>query len=107
MGMNGQARKGRKMGTTYIDDLKAKLHDIDMRLRDKRRAIENGPIEERAAALAELERLEIRREEISRRLLEAEAKGADNWSELHKGFREEVDGLADTIERWILRLGQL
>ncbi|PRX35287.1 hypothetical protein SAMN05216257_102237 [Meinhardsimonia xiamenensis] len=95
------------MGTTYIDDLKAKLHDIDMRLRDQRRAIENGPVEERAAALAELERLELKREEISRRLLKAEAEGADKWSELHKGFREEIDGLTDTIERWILRLGQV
>lgn len=94
------------MSTSYIEDLRARLRDIELRLAEQRRRLEAGGAETRAQALAELARLELRREELSDRLVRAEEEGAERWSQAYKGFREEVEGLGETVEDWILRLAQ-
>jgi uncharacterized protein (DUF3084 family) len=87
----------------YLEQLEGQLEEIDAGLQRAETALAEGRTGEREKALAELADLRLRRDAIEKRIEEAKSKGADAWSDLHVSFREEMDGLADTVERFLTR----
>lgn len=90
-------------GKSYIEDLVAKLQDVDQQLERARKTIEQGRASEKAAAIAQLTKLEARHKGLAERIGAAKEKHAEDWSDLHKGFQEDIDGLKDTLESWIMQ----
>jgi len=88
---------------TYIDDLKSKAHSIDQKLAAARKRLEAGEGAATIKALKEIAWLETRHKDLAARLKAAESKHAEGWSEWHKGLREDLDGVADTLERLIVK----
>lgn len=88
-------------GTTYIEDLSLKLRDVEKELARARKAIAEGDLSEKANAIAELVRMEARSRELTERIEAAKEQNSDQWSDLHKGFQKDIDGLKNTLEAWI------
>lgn len=88
---------------TYIDDLQSRARSIDQKLATARKNIESGEAPATVDALKEIAWLETRQKNLLERLKEAESKHAEDWSEWHKGLREDLDGVLDMIERLIVR----
>ena len=90
-------------GKTYIEDIATMLSSVDQQLERARKTIEQADLPKKAAAIAELVKLEARRSELADRFEKAKEKHADEWSDLRKGLQEDLDSLKDTLERWILQ----
>ncbi|MGG7566906.1 hypothetical protein ACQ5SO_12205 [Rhodovulum sp. DZ06] len=86
---------------SYISHLEDQLARVDADLALARKRIDDGPAEGRAKALDDWSGLKIRHEDLAARIQAAKAEGADKWSALHAGFREEADALSDALERWL------
>lgn len=89
----------------YIEHLERKLQDIDNGIARAKAAFERSAAAEKEKALQELSKLRIRHEELAERIEEAKQKGSDHWSAARTGLQEEADGLQDTLESWLTRLG--
>jgi len=87
----------------YVQHFEVQLGQVDKKLAKAQAAFETGNLEQKAEALAELTRLRQRHDELVERIGGAKEDGATDWSTLHTSFREEIDGLADTLERFITR----
>jgi len=88
---------------TYIDDLKSTARSIDQKLAAARKQLEGGEAAASADALKEVAWLETRHKDLTARLKQAESKHAEDWSEWHKGLREDFDGVIDSLERFIVK----
>lgn len=88
---------------TYIDDLKSGLSQIDQKLAATRKHLEAGDGSATVEALKEISWLETRHKDLVDRLEKAESHHAEDWAEWHKGLREELDGVFDTLERLIVK----
>jgi chromosome segregation ATPase len=84
----------------YIEHLEARLTEIDQSLAKARARVEAAGAPATESALRELSELEERRASAAERLEAAKARHAEDWSTLHASFREELDGLQETVERW-------
>ncbi|MCG6904278.1 MAG: hypothetical protein LJE68_16520 [Rhodobacter sp.] len=91
--------------TDYIEHLGQKLNEIDHEIVRAKARFENCEMADKVKALAELSQLRVRHDDLAKRIEAAKDKGADQWSALRTGFQEEADGLKDTIEKWLTKLG--
>lgn len=89
-------------GAPYIDHIKQSMKDLEARIADTRRAFEEAAGEAKAERLDALERLETRHRDLQKRLEDAYARHAEDWSALRAGFQEDIDALTDAFERLIL-----
>jgi hypothetical protein len=87
----------------YIEHLEAKLRDVDRGIKLTQSRFESCEPELKTKELAELSRLKMRRDELAQRIEWAKSEGAEGWSNLQKSLRAEADGLADALERLLLR----
>lgn len=83
----------------YIAELKQQLSELDHEMARCRRQVESGELRDRPHAAGELATLQSRHQEIEQRLAEAEKRDAEDWSDLHAGFREQLDGIGNALER--------
>ncbi|KNG94590.1 hypothetical protein [Pseudaestuariivita atlantica] len=88
--------------TSYLDHLESRLKEIERALARENKTLEHGDIPDKVEALESLTKLEQRRRRLEERLETAREKHSETWSEAHAGFREELDGIEDTIEKLIL-----
>lgn len=89
----------------YIRHIEQQLRDVDAKLVSAKAALAaEGDIESKARDLEEWSRLKLRHEELEKRVEDAKRANPEDWSDLHTSFREEVDALVDTMERWLTRL---
>lgn len=87
----------------YVKQLERKLEEVDQSLAQARGKMEEAGGDVAEKALHELSELEMRRKSAAERLEAAKQAHAEDWSTLHASFREELDGIADTVEKWFLR----
>jgi hypothetical protein len=87
----------------YIEHLERKLRQIDKLIDRQKSRLENSDAPDKLSALDELTHLRMRHDDLTKRIDEAKAKGADAWSDLHTSFQEEADGLRETFEKWLTR----
>lgn len=83
----------------YIAELKQQLSELDREIARRRREVDSGALRHRPEAAGELAVLQDRHKEVEQRLAEAEKRDAEDWSDLHAGFREQLDGIGDALER--------
>jgi predicted nucleic acid-binding Zn-ribbon protein len=88
------------MADSYIDDLKQRLRRLEHEMQEARRRIDTGQPADRVRASGDLAELEARHKELERRLADAEKHHAGDWSDTHRGLRQELDSLGDALERW-------
>ena len=89
---------------SYTSHIETLLRDVDSRIRDAEARFQREEGAGRADALHELSRLRIRHDELAERIDRAKQEGADDWSTLHTSFREEIDGLSDALEKWLMNI---
>lgn len=85
----------------YVTDLETKLHLLDARIRQAAKLLESGNVADKAQALNKLAHFRQRHEKLAKRIEEAKAKGAAEWSVLHTDFQKDADALKDMLERWL------
>lgn len=81
----------------YIHDLKHELRELEKDMARARRRLDAGEIRDRPDAAGDLAVLEARHAEIEARIDAAREDGAEEWSSLHEGFREQLDDIGRTI----------
>lgn len=91
------------MPSDYVSDLEAQLRKVDTEMDRAARAVDHMTIDEKTHALSQMAHLRQQHENLVKRIAEAKAKGAENWSALHMSFQEEADALVDTLEKWLTR----
>lgn len=89
---------------TYIDDLKARANEIGRKLAALRKRFEEADLGEKVALLEEIAYLETRQKDIAARLAEAEKISEADWPAWQQGLREDLEGVADAIERLAIKL---
>lgn len=87
----------------YLHHLEQKLSEIDQAIENQKARLAGHDSDVKSHALEELAHLRLRHDNLVERINEAKTKGAEEWSELHTGFQEEMDGLQDTFEKWLTR----
>lgn len=87
----------------YVEHLEEKLQDVDKGITRAKARFESSEAADKVKALSELTALRLRHQELSKRIADAKENHSENWSALYTSFREELDGLKDTVERWLGR----
>lgn len=88
---------------TYISRLQRRLKEVERSLDMEHQKLSEGDLPDKVAALKSLARLQARHKSLEERLEKARENHAENWSDIHAGLREELDGIADAIEKLIVR----
>jgi hypothetical protein len=83
---------------SYIDHLNQRLGAIESALERERDRLDAAPLEDKVEALTSLSHLKQRHKTVQERLRKAQHNHAETWSDAHAGFREELDGIADSLE---------
>lgn len=91
------------MAETYIEHLARRLAELHAGMAQARRRLEQGGTPAKVEALEELSALEVRRRAVADKMEKAKDAGAEEWSDLHMSFREELDGLARSVENLMLK----
>ncbi|GIX13791.1 MAG: hypothetical protein KatS3mg118_1750 [Paracoccaceae bacterium] len=89
----------------YIAHVEKTLRQIEERIAAARRQLAETEGARQREALDRLAELQVRHDELKRRLEEARAAHAENWSALHESLREDADALFDGFEAWAMRHG--
>lgn len=85
----------------YVTNLERKLHALDAQIEHAAKLLESGSVPDKAQALNKLAHFRQRHEELAKRIEEARAEGAADWSVLHTDFQKDADALKDMLERWL------
>ena len=88
---------------TYLDHLNQRLQTLVRDMAKARKKLEDGSIEDKVTALGDLTRVELKHQELAKKIEAATKKNAEDWSTLHMGFQEDLDALAETLESWIMK----
>lgn len=88
---------------SYIDHLNQRLDAIESALERERDRLDAAPADDKAEALTSLSHLEQRYKTVQARLRKAQSNHAETWSDAHAGFREELDGIADSLEKLLTK----
>lgn len=83
----------------YIDELKGQLRRLETSMASARQRLEAGALKDRPDAAGDLAVLESRHGELAARIAEAEKDDAEDWSNLHSGLQEQIDGIRETLSR--------
>lgn len=85
----------------YLENLNQQIQVVDHKIDKAKKQLEEGTLKDKVDAARELSALEARRHELSDRLKQASTQHAEDWSQLHATFKEDLDSLSDALERWI------
>jgi Tfp pilus assembly protein PilO len=88
---------------SYIDHLTQRLDAIETALERERERLDAAAVEDKVEAVTSLSHLKQQYKTVQERLRKAKRDHAETWSDAHAGFREELDGIADTLERLLTK----
>lgn len=87
----------------YTEHLAEKLRGIDSKIAMARKKLDEGKASDKVAAARELSVLEARHQELQEKIDQASKEHAENWSSAHIEYKEDLDALLYSLERWITK----